>query len=430
MLLLLRRCRGHPVEPDPAQRVRPRPAHRPRALVAGPGGGPLAAEGVVRVEPPQTAVVAHPGRVVADRLQPPGQFVSGPDRAAVTARVVDERDRERPPARLRGPGQQPPAGVLEPVDHPAQRRELDGDDVVARQEGTRVRPGPGIDHRMVALAAQLGIVPAAAQIGAGEIVRRRPDPGRRQVAVVVGHQVDRDRLPVGLVVVDPVERRAPVVERVEVPVLQHRVAAGAQHPAVGGADGAGPVGLLAGLRERRRGEPVRRRDEAAGNAPADEQREPDERVDQPRQHADGGEPRLAPQARPVLPAPRRDLGPGELLLDEPEIERPVPVPDAGRREPARREFPGRDQLLDAPPAPAAAVVRPEAALREVRLDRRRQEQLACRVAQHRLVGAQQRKIGIDVDELLLGDDVVGQGRHPASLSARSPTGVSPRVGTV
>ena len=286
-----------------------------------------------------------------------------------------------------------------------------------------MRAGPGVDHRMVALAAQLRVVPAAAQVGTGEVVRRSSDPGRHHAAVFVGHQVDRDRLPVRLVIVDPVERRAPVVERIEVPVLQHCVAPGAQHPAVGGADGAGAVGrLLAGLRERRRGEPVRRRDEATGNAAADEQREPDQRVDQPGQHTDRREPRLAPQAGPILPAPGRDLGPGELLLDEPQVERPVPVPDPGRREPVRCQLPGRNELLDAPAAPAAPVVRPEAALREVRLDRHRQEQLTGGVAQHRFVGTQQCEIGIDVGELLLGDDVVGQGRHPASLSARAALG--------
>ena len=91
------------------------------------------------------------------------------------------------------------------------------------------------------------------------------------------------------------------------------------------------VGRLAGLREHRGREPVRGRDEPAGDPAADEQREPDERVDQPGEHADRGEPRLAPQPRPVFPPPRRDLGPGELLLDEPQVQRPVAVPDARPR---------------------------------------------------------------------------------------------------
>ena len=168
---------------------------------------------------------------------------------------------------------------------------------------------------MVALAAQLRVVPAPSQFRAREVVRRRRDPGGAQAAVVVRDQVDRDRLPVGLVVVDPAERRAPVVERVEVPVLQHRVAAAAHHPPVGGAHRACGSGVSRGLRQHRGREPVRGRDEPAGHPAADEQRQPHERVDQcGRAHPTAREPCLAPQPRPVFPPPRRDIAaPRELF---------------------------------------------------------------------------------------------------------------------
>src|SRR6185312_3172542 len=104
-----------------------------------------------------------------------------------------------------------------------------------------------------------------------------------------------------------------------------RVAADAHDAPVAGPDGAGAIRRLADVRERGRREPVRRRDETAGHPAADEQRELDERVDQPGEYADRGEPSLAPQAGPVLPAPRRDLRAGELLLDEPQVERPLAV---------------------------------------------------------------------------------------------------------
>ena len=231
-----------------------------------------------------------------------------------------------------------------------------------------MRPGPGVDDGMVALPAQLRIVPAAPQVGPAEVVRGRGDPGRAQAAggVRVADEVDRDGLPVGLVVVDAVERRAPVVEGVEVPVLQDGVAGRADDPRVGGAHG---VGLAARVADHRRAEPVGRRDQAAGHPAADEQREPHQRVDQPGQHADRGEPRLAAQPRPVLPAPGRDLGPGELLLHEPQVERPPAVPQTRLGEPVRGQLAGRHEQLGArrrdPPSSAHRLHRARYASTEV-----------------------------------------------------------------
>ena len=129
---------------------------------------------------------------------------------------------------------------------------IDRDDVIPRDEGPGVRARAGEHDRPRALAAELGIVPAPAQVVAVVIVRGERDPRRLRGSVGPFGQVDRDHLPVGLVVVDAAERRAPVVHRVKEPVLQADVAAVADDPPVVGE----PVGveLLAVCRLGRRGE--------------------------------------------------------------------------------------------------------------------------------------------------------------------------------
>ena len=109
-----------------------------------------------------------------------------------------------------------------------------------------------------------------------EVVRRVGDPLRAEPAVILV-EVDGDHLPVGLVVVDAVEARAPGVVGEEEPVLADRPAALADDAALVDE----PPVLLPDLRvlERGRGG-CRARDVAA-----EEQREREEPVPEPRQQA-------------------------------------------------------------------------------------------------------------------------------------------------
>ena len=81
-------------QPRPADRISPRTADHRRALVAGPRRSAFAAQRIAGVVSPQPSVVHDPrgGLIDHDRLPP--AFLAGPDRNAVTAGVVDVRDRQ------------------------------------------------------------------------------------------------------------------------------------------------------------------------------------------------------------------------------------------------------------------------------------------------------------------------------------------------
>src|SRR6056297_3338205 len=87
---------------------------------------------------------------------------------------------------------------------------------------------------MIADQAQIGVVPASAEVVTGLVVGGEHDPRRPWWPVGLLGEVDDHLLPVGFVVVDAVGAAAPVVEHVEVPVLQSDVAAAAHDPAVVG----------------------------------------------------------------------------------------------------------------------------------------------------------------------------------------------------
>src|ERR671933_908304 len=89
-----------------------------------------------------------------------------------------------------------------------------------------------IDDRMFAHLLQLWIVPTAAEVVALVVMGGVCRPLRADLARLGFREVDEDLLPVPFVVVGAIESRAPVVERVEEPVLQNYPAALAERPAM------------------------------------------------------------------------------------------------------------------------------------------------------------------------------------------------------
>src|ERR671933_821915 len=92
--------------------------------------------------------------------------------------------------------------------------------------------GTNIDDRMFAHLLQLWIVPTAAQGVALVVMGGVGGPLRADLARLGFREGDEDLLPVPFVVVSAIESRAPVVERVEKPVLQDYPAVLAEHTAM------------------------------------------------------------------------------------------------------------------------------------------------------------------------------------------------------
>jgi hypothetical protein len=97
-----------------------------------------------------------------------------------------------------------------------------------------VGAGADVDHRMLTHLLQLRVVPAAPDSVAFVFVRGVGRPLRGELAGGRFGEVHEDLLPVRLVIVGAIESRAPVVERVEQPVLQNDPAILAEHPTVVG----------------------------------------------------------------------------------------------------------------------------------------------------------------------------------------------------
>ncbi len=178
------------------------------------------------------------------------------------------------------------------ISVPALSRWLDRDQVVPGQVGPGVRPGPGEHHGVASLdEGQVRVVPAAAQVVAGLVVRGEHHPARGREARLVelpgAVEEDRDLLPVGLVLVDPAEGRSPVVEGVEEPVLADQPVTVADDPAVVG----GAIGLEVLLLQQ---EGLGRT--PAGHTSSEDQREPVERVDESAE-----QPHSRQAARPCQP---------------------------------------------------------------------------------------------------------------------------------
>jgi hypothetical protein len=247
-----------------------------------------------------------------------------------------------------------------------------------------VRAGPGVDDGVQALELEVpAVVPATAQVGAVEVVRGVGDPLRHEPPILLV-QVDVDELPVGLVVVDAVEARAPVVVGEEEPVLADRPAALANDPPV--VDVA-LVALLHGDVLERRGGGRRLR-----HAPAQQQRGGEDRVEQPQQQAAA---RQAPEsgsegvALVALQALETRERAGVLLEAERVHEAQVEErPEAGRA-PLDQPLDAQLALGDDPLVAVVRVVEPERAGVDVALDVHREELLAAREAHDRLERPQQ-----------------------------------------
>ena len=83
--------------------------------------------------------------------------------------------------------------------------------------------GPGVNHRMFTHLFYFGIIPAAAQVIAMIIVGSISDPGRtKRATLLIFCQIEANHFPVRFVVIGTGKAGAPVVERVEVPILQYQ----------------------------------------------------------------------------------------------------------------------------------------------------------------------------------------------------------------
>ena len=217
------------------------------------------------------------------------------------------------------------------------------------------------------------VVPAAAQVVALLVVGGRAEPGRLELPVVELLEDDEALLPVGLVVVGALERRAPVVHRVQEHVVEDDPAALADDPAVVD-DARDP------RRGSRRSAPTRRRPCRPG--PGREQERRDEPgVDEAGQQAHAAEParRREDSGRPGRFRHRRELDGLERLGDEPqELE-----PDRAARSPAaaRRSRSSVPAGIDHDFASRRVGPLEQVAVLDVRLGGHREEQLAVGEAQ-------------------------------------------------
>ena len=397
---LLRPGRGcHLVQACPSHRIGPGEAHRAGPLVAWPGRGALAAERITGVQAPQSPVIAQPRRRIVDEHGTPFPLLTGAHGRAVPPAVIDERDAERGALVFAGPRQEQPGPPPRRREQPPEHGRLDGDQVVPGQVGPRVRTGAREDHRVGVPPLDVGVVLPAAQVIAGLVVGGEGDPGRPGGQVRRIRQEDGDLLPVRLVIVDAAERRPPVVHRVEEPVL-HRdetaIPADVTVVRIGAGAGPGVVSLLGGGRR------------AAGNAPADQQRQPDQRVNQPAHQPDHGEPaaRLGEPVSSRFTPPRSVLTPGEGTLHEAERQAAGVRCGPRLRQPRRGQLPRPAEPLAGrpPPRKARGAGRPPQRARgQVVRDRHRQEKLTPGEAHYRLVAPQQPQIP---------GRAIGGGRYP------------------
>ena len=160
--------RGRPSRPGRAtsgERRRP-------GSTSGRPGAPLAGEAIVRVEAEQAAIAVDPRRVVVDEDRAPLGILARADRAAVRPGVVDERDAQGVRDATCEVARVVLAERVTPEDRRASstpadrraRRDRRGGQVLAMLEVGRVGACSGMDDRMVALADEQRIVPAASEV--------------------------------------------------------------------------------------------------------------------------------------------------------------------------------------------------------------------------------------------------------------------------
>ena len=251
---------------------------------------------------------------------------------------------------------------------------------------------------------EVRIVPAPAQVVADLVVRGEDDPPRQRQAVAVdltrSVEEDRDLLPVRLVLVDPGEPGAPVVEGVEEPVLADDPVAVAHDAGVVRGMARVEVVVLQG----QRGDGA-----AAGHRTAEQQGQAAEGVDRAagQPHLRQAMPRaelrtLGPEpAADPLPAGRRDGDAAEGVPGAAELEPParqlVEVELARLRDQARLVVGG---------------LHPQAAVAHVLLHADGQEVLALGQPHDRLEGTQQHEV-----LARRGVTLVGHGQEPRTSVA-------------
>ena len=210
-------------------------------------------------------------------------------------------------------------------------------------------------------------------------------PHRNGRAIGTGVEVDEDLLPIGLVVVRPIEAGAPVIEGKEEPILESRPGGRAHDATVVRMRGAllGRQGAVS-----KHGRPCER----AGHSPACEQRDGEHGVDEARAIADSCQPSASRMKADGLPAlaleHRRDIVGGGRPRDRKEVPSIRPVSRLVR-ERCIRERSTRAQDLVLTLAVAAQVRR----LLEVGRHAHWQERLAKRVPNDRLEGAEELEVG-------------------------------------
>src|SRR5690606_8769756 len=315
------------------------------------------------------------GSGVVDEDRGPGAFSTGADADAVAARVVNEGHADAAEAaggRQEAGGEAPPG-----AQHSPEEGGVDLDEVVPGEHLVGVGSGPDVDDRVVAVAVQFRVIPAASQVVAEVFVRGGAHPHGAVLPVLFFDQVDGDFLPVGLVVVDAAVDRPPVVHGVEEPVLQDDVTAFPHDTAVVGGGGAGvdAVAVAGGCGCC----------DPAGDGSSDEEGEPHQHVHDPAEDPDRGEASAFRDDGPFASAEAACFGPQRRFLDESQVlavARPFGV---GAGEPVEGEFPGGDDFA----FPAFGKVQPQTAAAHVGFDVRGEEQLPPGEHQHGFVGAQQ-----------------------------------------
>ena len=235
------RGRSDLLETGEAERVVPRLAHRAGPGVLRPGRRAFAGEPVACIEPPQAAIAIDPAVAVSDEHRVPVDVAARPDDEAVAAGVVDEWDAEGP---LRSAPRGRPGRAGRRVSRQTLRMRSSGPRMLRspgngssmmyspRSRYVACEPAPGIDDGMVVDGLEARVVPASAQVVALLVVGGRAEPGRQHRAVLELLEHDEALLEVRLVVVGAIERRPPVVHRVEEHVVQDHPAAFADDPAV------------------------------------------------------------------------------------------------------------------------------------------------------------------------------------------------------
>ena len=197
-----------------------------------------------------------------------------------------------------------------------------------------MRTGPRIHDRMAVDGLQTRVVPAPPQVVALFVMSCRAEPRGPRGAVRQLLEDDEALLPVGLVVVGAVERRTPVVHRVEEQVVQHDPTTGSDDPAV--------VRHLRSSLADRAIAPVCRSGRAAGHAAPQQQRRDQSRVDESRRQPDPCEPAGRGEPGPVRAvSPARELDRRHRLRDEAEELQMAGRRVAYRAEPVERQSPGR-----------------------------------------------------------------------------------------